>query len=193
MTTGLSLKADLEAMHPCDATSPNSDEVEPPSAVQIAVANEQTTLAVDETKVRAAIASVLQDSAYRSAHISVALVDDLTIHELNRQYLQHDYPTDVLSFMLDENETHLEGELVVSTDTAVRNAVEYGWSAENEMLLYLVHGALHLVGYLDKSPEECAAMHAAEVTHLTRLGVALPVDRTRWQGSAELAGEEFLP
>jgi len=149
-------------------------------ALSIQVANEQSSLAIDVLQLKAAVCSVLEDSVYQTAAISIAVVDDPTIHQLNRKYLEHDYPTDILSFLLDASDTHLEGELVASADTAVTNAAEYGWPATDELLLYLIHGALHLIGYRDKSAQECAAMVAAEKVHLKKLGISLPNDQSRW-------------
>jgi len=163
-------------------TEPSSD------ALRIQIANEQASLAIDEPQLKAAVRSVLEDSAYQTASISVAVVDDPTIHQLNRQYLQHDYPTDILSFLLDASDTHLEGELIASSETARQNAAEYGWSATDELRLYLIHGALHLVGYRDKSAEERTAMVAAEEVHLKKLGISLPRDPSRWR-SANTPGE----
>jgi probable rRNA maturation factor len=161
-------------METCDATEQDPPEPEPPGpSFQILIANEQSTLVVDEAKLVAAVQSVLADSSYQSAMVSVAVVDDPTIHAINRQYLQHDYPTDVLSFVLEDDGRQLQGELVVSADTAARNAVDYGWSAADELLLYLVHGTLHLVGHRDKEPAEIAAMRGAETAHMLQLGVSM--------------------
>jgi len=160
--------------------------VEPSGTLSIQVANEQSSLAIDEPQLKAAVRSVLEDSAYQTASISIALVDDPTIHRLNRQYLQHDYPTDILSFFLDATETHLEGELIASSETAIRNAAEYDWPATDELQLYLIHGALHLIGYRDKSADESAAMVAAEKVHLKKLGILLPKDQSRWNPTEPL-------
>jgi probable rRNA maturation factor len=149
------------------------------AALRISVADEQSRLAVDAAQLTAAVESVLAASDYDSGSVSLAVVDDPTIHQINRQYLDHDYPTDVLSFVLEDRLPYLEGELVVSTDTAAHNAAEYGWEALSELLLYVVHGTLHLVGYRDKTPEEIAKMRAAELLHLAALGVAPPEDLTR--------------
>lgn len=155
----------------------------------VAIANEQQLLAIDEQLLVRAVEDVLADSTVRTAEISIAVVDDPTIHRLNVEFLEHDYPTDVLSFALEESETHLEGELIVSTDTASREAAEAGWAPHDELLLYVIHGTLHLVGYLDAEADERREMLAAELTHLKRLGIQLPADVSRW---AEVADSDLL-
>lgn len=144
------------------------------AAFEVSLANQQTRHSVDEQQLIAATMHVLQDSQFTSANISLAIVDDFTIHELNRRYLDHDWPTDVLSFVLDDSGEHLEGEVVLSADTAAAEAAEFGWPASAEQLLYVIHGTLHLVGYRDKTPEEIRAMRAAEETHLRRFGIDMP-------------------
>lgn len=162
----------MEIRHAIEQDTADAEPPEPPHRVYLA--NEQQTLAIDELRLIAAVRSVLEESPYESTTVSVALVDDPTIHELNRRYLEHDYPTDVLSFVLDDNGHRLHGELVASADTAVRNSAEYGWSATEELLLYLVHGTLHLVGHRDETPNEIAAMRRAETAHLAKLGLTVP-------------------
>ena len=141
---------------------------------RISLANEQATHTVDEGQLIAAARAVLRDSAYSSADISLAIVDDETIHQLNRQYLGHDYPTDVLSFVLDERDGHLEGEVIISADTAASEAAEAGWPAAAEQLLYVTHGSLHLVGYRDKSTADAEQMRAAEKRYLSEFGYRAP-------------------
>ncbi len=160
------------------STEPDGEPPEP--VLRVLIANQQSTLAINEARLQAAVRAIFRDSPYHSGTISIAVVDDLTIHEINLQYLQHDYPTDVLSFVLEDQAPNFEGELVVSTETAVRNATEYNWRAESELLLYVIHGALHLVGYRDKRPTEIAEMHAAEAKCLSELGVAMPDSASRW-------------
>ena len=146
--------------------------------MDIEIANEQSALEVDEERLRAAAGAILADAAYREGELSIAVVDDPTIHDLNRRHLQHDYPTDVLSFVLEEGPGRLSGEVIVSADTATLNAAEYGWPAADELLLYVIHGVLHLVGYRDKADDEVAAMRAAETKYLRRVGVEPPVEAT---------------
>jgi probable rRNA maturation factor len=141
-----------------------------PDRYFVALANEQTTHTVNEDQLTAAVIAVLGDSSFTSADISLAVVDDPAMHRLNRQFLEHDYPTDVLSFVLEDMDSRLEGEVIISADTAATEAAEHGWSTAAEMLLYVVHGTLHLVGYRDKSPDEMAEMRAAEAKYLAQFG-----------------------
>lgn len=119
-----------------------------------------------------AVRQLLEQQRVLRAEISVAIVDDPTIHGLNQQYLNHDYPTDVLTFPLespDEN-GQLVGDVIVSWDTAQANALELGLKPEGELLLYVIHGTLHLLGLDDTSEEMAAEMRAAERSCLESLG-----------------------
>jgi len=168
-----------------ETIEPAGEDADPPECrFLVHLADEQNRHPIDAARLQEAVQTILQDSSFRSAEVSIAVVDDPSIHELNRQYLNHDYPTDVLSFPLVEEGDHLEGQLIVSADTAATNATEYGWSAENELLLYVVHGTLHLVGYRDKSPADIEAMRAAEREYLRRLGVEIPDSREAEQEDA---------
>ena len=82
------------------------------------------------------------------AEISIAIVDDQRMHALNRQYLQHDYPTDVLSFVLecDEAAKSLDGEIIASADYAAREAPRYGW-ADGRRAIALRHSRLPAPGW----------------------------------------------
>ena len=121
-----------------------------------------------------AIRYVLARHGVSDAEISLAVVDDPTIHALNRRFLAHDEPTDVISFVLERGPAGLEGEIVVSADTARRQAEAYGWPAEDELLLYVVHGALHLVGFDDTTSEAAAKMRHEEQQCLARWGLKPP-------------------
>ncbi len=138
----------------------------------IEINNDQPSLTVDEERLRQAVEYVLLAAKIGSADVSVAIVDDPTIHDLNVQFLNHDYPTDVLSFVLEQSADGLEGEIIASADTAIRNAAQYGWPPADELLLYIIHGALHLVGFDDTTAELEAAMRTAETEHLGRFGLA---------------------
>jgi probable rRNA maturation factor len=137
----------------------------------IEIANQQLRQFSSEALV-SAVAMVLRDYHVASAEISIAVVDDAMMREFNRQYLNHDYETDVLSFLLDETEETLIGQLIISTDTAARVAGELGIEMEHELVLYVIHGTLHLVGLDDTDADSVEDMRAAEREYLHRLGLS---------------------
>src|SRR6476659_7576643 len=116
-------------------------------AFQIEIGTADQAHAIDEARLKKAIRAVLTDAGIESAEISVGVVNDQRMHELNRQFLNHDYPTDVLSFILeyDEERNAIDGEIIASSDYAAREAERYGWSLNDELLLYVIHGCLHLI------------------------------------------------
>ncbi len=144
----------------------------------IEIADERTGHAAGHDRLKAAAEQVLTASGVRAGEISIAIVTDERMHELNRQYLAHDYPTDVLSFVLDRDEPagRLDGEIIVSGDFAAREAERYGWTTDDELLLYVIHGCLHLAGHDDQAPEGRDAMRAAETRHLAQFGLTHQFD-----------------
>lgn len=116
-----------------------------------------------------------------SGEVSVIYVDDSRIQALNRSYRNVDSATDVLSFsMLEGDEPFPEfeddavpmlGDIVVSVDTAVRQANEYGHTLERELAFLLVHGFLHLNGYDHDEDEAEREMFAIQETVLVQLGL----------------------
>lgn len=211
---------------------------------EIFVTNSQASLSISEALLHEVAEHTLKSEQILGAEISIVLVDNAQIHELNRQFLNHDYETDVLSFLLECEELsspqtepgnqvtdsliregeappepnanpsgrnndssivlhtskrgsagasrsqtgssgmsskprgagkRIEGEVILSTEMAVTVAKEIAqeqttedsnstgeWTAENEALLYLVHGLLHLAGYDDLTPEEKQLMRQRE-------------------------------
>lgn len=166
-----------------------SDDRDPRErSLRVLVANE-TDAPIDADRIESAVRLAFAESPYRWVEVSVAVVDDELIHDLNRQFLDHDYPTDVLSFTLEDEPPRLEGEIIVSLDTAIRHAAEVGWSASDELLLYVAHGALHLAGFRDKNLNDSARMHTAEAALLAQLGVAVRPGDSRWNSSAAKEGQ----
>jgi probable rRNA maturation factor len=139
--------------------------------LSIELSDEQTALAFDAVRIKELAERILREAGVGSGSLSIAVVDDPTIQQLNRQFLEHDYPTDALSFLLEREQDHLEGEVIVSADTAVRVAAELGWPAEDELLLYVVHATLHLVGHDDATDELRTAMRNEERRYLAALGI----------------------
>ncbi len=103
--------------------------------------------------------------------LSVTVVEDARMAELNERYAGHEGPTDVLAFPLLE-EPVLVGEVCVNADAARREAARREHSAYDELLLYVTHGVLHLVGHDDHDPARRRKMRRAEREALAALGVA---------------------
>ena len=148
--------------------------------IRVPIANEQATLPVDERRIQRAVRMVLEEASIGEAEVSVAVVDDPTMRTLNCRYLNHDYATDVLSFVLEQTPERLEGQVIVSADTALAEAARFGWAAADELLLYVIHGALHLAGLEDGTAGERAEMRARERACLAQFGLESP-----WTEAAE--------
>ena len=95
--------------------------------------------------------------------------DDEKILEVNREYLQHDYYTDIITFDYDEG-TEINGDLVISLDTVRSNAELFKKTYEEELYRVIIHGILHLCGINDKGPGEREIMEAAENKALAMRG-----------------------
>lgn len=114
-----------------------------------------------------AVREVLTDYGRKEAEINVILLDDEEIHKLNKQYLDHDMPTDVITFSLGE-ET-LEGEIYIGCQTAAEQARDYRVSMTDELTRLAIHGALHLLGFDDATQEERANMSELENKFLAKV------------------------
>jgi probable rRNA maturation factor len=140
--------------------------------IKVSIATPQESIAVDRGRMRTAARTVLEGEGVSDAEISLAFVDDATIHGLNQRYLGHDEPTDVLSFPLSEaGARRLAGELVIGAEVARTQAEERGHDLQAELALYVIHGLLHLCGYDDKSAAAAKEMRARERHYLERLGL----------------------
>lgn len=107
------------------------------------------------------IKQVAQSYGKKVGDIGYMFVDDEKILEVNREYLQHDYYTDIITFDYCEDD-ELNGDLVISLDTVRTNAELFGKTYEEELYRVIIHGVLHLIGINDKGPGEREIMEAAE-------------------------------
>ncbi len=138
---------------------------------KISVATPQEIVAVDRKRVREVARAVLEGEAVKDYEISLAFVDNATIHRLNKQFLQHDEPTDVLSFPLGEGGGKLSGELVVGVEVALASAQDAGHDVQAELALYVIHGLLHLCGYDDHEEDDILEIRRRERHYLQLLGL----------------------
>jgi probable rRNA maturation factor len=144
----------------------------PGAGIVVEISDTQGGLAVDRCELAALAARVLHAEGVRRATISVALVDNASIHRLNLKHLHHDWPTDVISFVLSEpDEPELAGEVIVSAEMAAATASESAADARAELSLYMIHGLLHLCGYDDRRDEDTKLMREREAEALAREGL----------------------
>lgn len=123
-------------------------------------------LRIDIHVLRQLINHVATEEGNTLGTLSVVLADHDTVLALNREYLDHDYVTDVLSFDLSDTPDRIDGEIYVDLDTAAERHDEFGATFEEEARRYVVHGLLHLIGYDDATPAEKAAMRRLENRYL---------------------------
>src|SRR5262245_44512975 len=119
---------------------------------------------------RRVVRAVLSGENINSAEISLAFVDDTTSARINKTFLNHSGPTDVISFPLSEPKAKtLLGELVIGVEVAQRVAVEQDHDVQAELALYVIHGLLHLCGYDDKTQAGRTTMRIRQRHYLKQL------------------------
>lgn len=143
------------------------------------------TLGIDEAFVSRILIAAAKHQGI-DGEVSVSVVDDEEIHELNRTWRNVDRPTDVLSFALTEgdedevaflDETAPEtmlGDIIISLPTAIRQAESYGHSVAREFGFLLVHGFLHLIGFDHDTADKEAEMFGLQETILDEVGLSRP-------------------
>ena len=112
------------------------------------------------------LADLFRKEGRRLASLSVVFCSDDHLLSMNRQFLQHDYYTDIITFGLSEKNQPIEAEIYISIDRVKDNALSLGVAYKEEMLRVIFHGALHLCGYKDKTKSEISAMRAKEDQYL---------------------------
>lgn len=156
----------------------------------INVANEQERFPVEDRLMalieRTALTTMQIEGVDDEVEVSIVLVDDPYIQEMNAQYRGKDCPTDVISFAMEEGENEIDyegdapdfrllGDIVISLETAERQAREYGHALEREVAFLTVHGMLHLLGYdhgSEDDDEGLAVMQTKQEAVLNRMGLA---------------------
>jgi probable rRNA maturation factor len=138
---------------------------------------------VDTRRLKSVAKALLREVDEADSALSISLVDDAEIRELNREHRGKDKPTDVLSFPLYEagedtpgDGERLLGDVVISIDTARRQASDYDAPLQNEMYRLLIHGILHVLGHDHEEPAERAAMETEERRLAAAIGMPWPYD-----------------
>lgn len=164
-----------QSSHASPTAEPTPDPDLDPDGIslQVEVSNTQSHLRVDPGALALLARDALRALDVNQAQLSIAVVDDANIQEINRRHLNHDWATDVITFPLSApDDPILVGEIVVSAEMAVNTAREAGVDPWDELALYVVHGLLHLEGLDDHNDSERVAMRRREGDILTRLGLS---------------------
>lgn len=116
---------------------------------------------LDFRKVSTWIGNVASSYSYRVGNLNYLFVDDEEILVANRQFVNHDYYTDIITFDYTRGD-RIGGDIMISLDTVSSNAEKFGVEYGRELLRVIIHGVLHLVGIDDKGPGEREIMELAE-------------------------------
>lgn len=144
------------------------------NGLHLEIANEQDRLDCDEDEIRDLIEYVLvEESGLKRAEVSLAIADEELTRQVNHDFLDRAGTTDVISFTYHRDESTLEGEIVVNADEAARQADQTDHNRWAELMLYVVHGLLHLLGYEDSTPERRERMNGRAVELLEARGYEL--------------------
>ncbi|MDP4148168.1 MAG: rRNA maturation RNase YbeY [Bacteroidota bacterium] len=121
----------------------------------------------ERTRLKEGLRTLFSKERRRQEELDYIFCSDDYLRGLNRQFLQHDYYTDILSFDLSEPGGAGKAEIYISVDRVRENAEKLGVSFKNELHRVIFHGALHLCGFRDKTPEEQAKMRKMEDKYLS--------------------------
>lgn len=130
----------------------------PRCCFEITIENRQKRIRISSPRLIRWVQEILERLGWKRAGLSLLLVDDTEIRHLHRRFLGKDCATDVLAFGQQEGRpfpgrgTPFLGDVVVSVETARRIGPEYGNRWDEELLIYVCHGILHLMGYQDSTP-----------------------------------------
>ena len=132
--------------------SPLNQQTVKKKTLKIQISSQQRRIKIDKRRIRVSVTKLLQLMDCAGKEISITFVDDRLIQKLNKQYLSRDCPTNVISFSLKEGEygeinPGILGDIVISVDTALRDAETGHFSFNEEILFLIIHGLLHLLGY----------------------------------------------
>lgn len=122
---------------------------------------------LQKNKINAWIKETASEYGKKAGEIAYIFCSDNRILEINKQYLTHDYFTDIITFDYSEGSI-ISGDIFISVETVRSNAAEFGVSFEQELLRILIHGILHLCGQDDQTPELRAEMTNKENSALEK-------------------------
>jgi len=135
--------------------------------MKILTTNNQTAVDIDLLRAKRSLGTIMKTLGKEDREVSLVFVDDEGITEINRQYLGRDYPTNVIAFAMNEGKfgdinPSVLGDIVISAETALRDARSEDLSSDDELDYLMIHGILHLLGYDHELPTEAEDMTKKE-------------------------------
>ncbi|MBM3248675.1 MAG: rRNA maturation RNase YbeY [Candidatus Omnitrophica bacterium] len=133
--------------------------------MKLRIINLQNKIPIPNKKIQGKTKKILKLLNKVAVNLSVVFVNDNFIKKLNKEFLRKNQPTDVMAFDLKETKYPINsiiGEIVISTETAIRNSRIYKTNQSEELLLYIIHGVLHLCGFDDRTKEQIKRMRNQE-------------------------------
>jgi probable rRNA maturation factor len=126
--------------------------------------------AFPRTKLKSFIQDLFKNEGRVLGELSYIFCSDDYLLNINRQFLNHDYYTDIITFDISENSQEVTGEIYISIERVKDNAKHHDQTIQKELLRVIFHGALHLCGYKDKTKTQQAEMRQKEDYYLERAG-----------------------
>ncbi|MBW2558728.1 MAG: rRNA maturation RNase YbeY [Deltaproteobacteria bacterium] len=135
--------------------------------MKILATNKQTVIDIDLPRIKHSSGNILKILEIEDSELSLTFVDNAGITDINKQYLGRNYPTNVIAFSMNEGKfgdvnPDILGDIVISTETALRDAKAGDLPLEDEIDYLMIHGILHLLGYDHELPGEAEEMKEKE-------------------------------
>lgn len=122
----------------------------------------QKNFDIDKKIIHGIVERLKKDFEFNIDTIRINFVDSKEIMRINKEYLNHNYSTDIITFNYSESQKKLDGEIYISFEDAASNAKKYGVTFKEEIMRLVIHGFLHLLGYNDQSHKEKIVMKRLE-------------------------------
>lgn len=112
------------------------------------------------------ITSIFKKEKTKAQDLNIIFCSDDFLLNINREYLNHDYTTDIITFEISRDLNGIIAEIYISVDSIIKNSIDYQSTIKNELHRVIFHGVLHLCGYKDKSTKDMALMRSKEDQYL---------------------------
>ena len=112
------------------------------------------------------ITSIFKKEKTKAQDLNIIFCSDDFLLNINREYLNHDYTTDIITFEISRDQNGITAEIYISVDSIIKNSIDYQSTIKNELHRVIFHGVLHLCGFKDKSTKDIALMRSKEDEYL---------------------------